>query len=160
MFNFLKRDPDFIVSQNGIDYLRRWWLIPKNKYLNIYLHKFISSDDTKAMHDHPWSSLGMILWGTYREHMPSDRMKWIKEGKRSEVVKKRYPFQPVYRDANFIHRIELNKDESGNEKPVWTLFLTGQWRRNWGFWCDFGFRPFEEYVSVTDEGNEVGRGCE
>ncbi len=149
------RKPDFVVGSAEDPYLYRWWVIPRNKYLNIYLHKFLRSDDDRALHDHPWPSLGVILWGRYREHMPKDRYNWIKHGNRDQIVKTRYPLQPVYRNANHIHRIELMQG-----KPVWTLFLTGSWTRDWGFWCDFGFRGYKEFVSNTEAGNDVGLGCD
>ena len=40
----------------GKNYLSRWHIIPRNRYFNIYLHKFVGSDDDRALHDHPWRS--------------------------------------------------------------------------------------------------------
>ena len=149
------RKPDFIIGEIDSPYLLRWWLIPRNKYFNIYLHKFCRSDDDQALHDHPWFNISFILKGKYTEHMPADRYKWISNGDREVATKTRYPLIPVFRDSNSIHRVELIKG-----KPVWTLFITGPWRRNWGFWCPFGWRPWREFVSITKGGNETGRGCE
>ncbi len=42
------RKPDFTVIGQGteeVPYLQRWWVIPRNRWFNIYLHKFQHSDD-------------------------------------------------------------------------------------------------------------------
>jgi hypothetical protein len=39
------KDPSFVVGGHVDPYLYRWYLIPRNKFLNIYLHKFLRSDD-------------------------------------------------------------------------------------------------------------------
>lgn len=46
----------------------RWWLIPRNKYFNIYLHHFLRRDEDRALHDHPWWSISFIFEGSYFEH--------------------------------------------------------------------------------------------
>ena len=49
-----KRHPDFIVGGKDNPYLLRWFVIPRNPVFNIYLHRFLRSDDDRALHDHPW----------------------------------------------------------------------------------------------------------
>ena len=46
----LSRAPDFIVGADaeGGPYLRRWWLSPRNRLFNIYLHHFLRDDDDRA----------------------------------------------------------------------------------------------------------------
>ena len=41
----LGRQPDFVVGKPEDPYLLRWWVIPRNKRFNVYLHKFLRSDD-------------------------------------------------------------------------------------------------------------------
>jgi len=154
------RKPDFVIGNDDDVYLRRWWLVRRNGFLNIYLHQFIRSDDDRALHDHPWSNISILLTGRYKEVMPVNRYDWVNKKDRNEKVKMRYPFIPIFRDANWIHRIELMKRKDGTEKPMWTLFITGPWRRPWGFWCHFGWRYYKEFVAQTKGGNKVGRGCE
>lgn len=66
--------PSKIIMLDGIDggpkreYLWRWHIIPRNRWFNIYLHKFAHGDDDRALHDHPWPSASLILDGRYREH--------------------------------------------------------------------------------------------
>lgn len=132
-------------------YLIRYRLIPNNKFMNIYLHKFMASDLDEALHDHPWASIGILLNGCYNEHVPQDYEKWLKGDRQTKIIK-RYPFVPIYRKSTAIHRIELIDNQ-----PIWTIFITGRWVRNWMFWCPQGPVPNEEFL--TKDGNSVGKGC-
>mgnify|MGYP000066528385 CR=1 FL=1 len=51
------------------------------------------------------------------------------------------------------HRIELVAG------PVWTLFLTGPFRREWGFHCPQGWRHWRDFTSGAN-GERVGKGCD
>lgn len=66
--------PSKTIMLDGIDggprrpYLTRWHIIPRNRWFNLYLHKFVHGDDDRALHDHPWVSASLLLEGRYREH--------------------------------------------------------------------------------------------
>ncbi len=152
--NVVLRNPD------GKVYLRRWWLLPPSAKLgfNVYLHNFMNSDEDRALHDHPWWNLSILLWGSYLEHIPKDHKKWTKDADRNETIKTRYPLIPIYREPEAIHRVELFKNPDGTERSVWTLFITGPKVREWGFWCPFGFRYNREFLDPT--GMEKGPGCD
>jgi hypothetical protein len=143
------RKPDFVVGPSGYPYLLRWWVIPRNQCFNIYLHRFMRSDDPRAPHDHPWHNVSILLKGEYLEHLP--------EG----AVKLRKPWRPwapwrVYaRRATAAHRIELIVCG----RPVWSLFFTGPVIRRWGFHCPKGWVFWKDFVSTTPGGNEIGKGC-
>ena len=107
----LMRKPDLYLK----GYLRRWWLIPRNKYFNIYLHCFEGSDDDRALHDHPWWSLSFKLWGSLREHLVGCKQRDI------------ISLLPYVRTPKTLHRMELRS------KNAWTLFITGPRLRDWGF---------------------------
>jgi hypothetical protein len=156
------REPDFIVENDGKEYLYRWFLIPRNKLgFNIYLHRFLQSDEDRALHDHPWWSIGIILWGKYKEHVPEDYNDWHRHLNRNTKVKKRWPLIPVFRGVGNIHRIELYQDKKGNEKQVTTLFITGPRIRDWGFWCPKGWRHYKEFIDDSESGkHKTGLGCE
>ena len=49
-----RRPADFVIGGAERPYLRRWWVIPRNRLFNVYLHQFLRSDDDRALHDHPW----------------------------------------------------------------------------------------------------------
>lgn len=121
----------------GAGYLLRWHLIPRNRFFNIYLHKFIGNDDERALHDHPWHSLSIRLKGELWEYTP-----WVQLAPRIK-----------YRSATMAHRIEL-VDKS---KPAWTIFITGPAIREWGFHCKNGWQHWS--TMTTKDGKTIG-GCE
>lgn len=140
------RAPDFLIGgTDGDPYMRRWFVIPRNKRIgNIYLHHFLHDDDDRAPHCHPWPSLSLMLRGHLRELYLDDqnREHW-RELKAPSVV---------YRSATFRHRLIV-------VRPAWTIFCTGRVVRQWGFWCENKrFVPWEDFVSRTDKG-KVGKGC-
>lgn len=139
-----KRKPDFIVKNQDGNYLSRWWVIPRNKIFNIYLHRFDGDDDDRALHDHPWLNLSIILKGSYIEHRILSG--GVNSAKRyaAGAIKFRLPWA--------AHRISLV------EKPTFTLFITGPVVRIWGFHCPNGWRPWTEFISERDKGS-IGKGC-
>lgn len=175
---FRRRPPDFVIGSEDNPYLHRWWIIPKNRLFNIYLHKFMRSDDDRALHDHPWSwNLSIIIRGSYIEHMPKNKKTFGKDGDFRTVTKIRKAWRPVFRWGTTPHRIELYKRYVfGEPKPshtfpglpiqvtgeahVWTIFITGNNVRDWGFYCRQGWRRWQDFVSLRQGGNGVGRGCE
>ena len=58
--------PHQIISDGQRPYLLRRYLLPPNPWLNLYLHKFVGSDDPGGLHDHPWTFATLILAGSYR----------------------------------------------------------------------------------------------
>lgn len=148
-----RRDPDFIIGGAEQPYLKRWWLIPRNRVFNIYLHNMLRDDDDRALHDHPWWNVSIILRGGYDEHMPKFPREW--PWNRDLAVQARRAGQIVLRRANAVHRLTL---PTGNAES-WSLFITGPVVRHWGFWCPNGWRFWREFVDGRDAG-AVGRGCE
>lgn len=140
-----RRPPDFIVGGKEDPYLMRWWVIPRNRFFNVYLHHFLRSDDDRALHDHPWWNLSILLKGEYTEHTIAAG------GVHRAVVRRAGQFK--FRGAKSAHRIELHNG------LCWTLFLTGPTLRTWGFHCARGWRPWKEFVDDRDSG-KIGRGCE
>ncbi len=139
------RPPDFVIGGRDNPYLLRWWVIPRNRWFNIYLHHFLRSDDDRALHDHPWWNVSILLDGSYTEHT-------IAQGGVNHRA--RYVDGDIrLRGATAAHRIELD------EGSCWTLFITGPVLRNWGFHCPAGWRPWQQFVDGKDSGS-VGRGCE
>jgi len=134
----MARRPDFVI---GADYLRRWWIIPRNEGCNIYLHQIMHSDDDRALHDHPWANTSYILSGSYIEHTP-------------DGVFTRVAGDIVERDAGHLHRLEV----IDGAPPVVSLFITGPKVRDWGFQCPQGWVPWQEFTDPNDS-SQSGRGC-
>ena len=136
-----RRVPDFIIGKPGSPYLRRWWVIPRNRFFNIYLHEFLRSDDDRALHDHPWVNCSILLRGTYWEHLESG------------YALRRYAGDVIFRRSGKIaHRIEII------DAPAWTLFITGPRYREWGFRCPAGWVHWQDFTAPRNPG-DVGKGC-
>jgi hypothetical protein len=135
-FDATWRDPDLLIGPENNPYLRRWWLVPRNPFLNVYLHNIRRSDDaTRGLHDHPWWSVSVLLKGSYYEIVPlnprnprgrTQRLFW-----RSGSV--------IFRGAKHAHRLEVTLPKAN----VWTLFITGPRFRQWGFWEPEGWRAHD-----------------
>lgn len=142
-----RRAPDFIIGKPGSPYLRRWWVIPRNRFFNVYLHEFLRSDDDRALHDHPWVNCSILLRGTYWEHLDG-RL----PGMVGRVVKRTEGDIVLRRSGKIAHRIELL------DGPVWTIFITGPRYREWGFRCPTGWVHWQKFTAPRDSG-DVGEGC-
>ena len=142
-----RRDPDFIIGGRADRYLERWFVIPRNPLFNIYLHRFWRSDDDRALHDHPWWNLSLILSGGYVEHT-------IAAGGVNHRVERRSGAW-AFRLGRAAHRIELLP---GLEGQTITLFITGPRFREWGFHCpDAGWRHWRDFTG--EDSGEIGWGC-
>lgn len=151
-----KREPDVFIGGRENTYMRRWYVIPHNKWFNIYLHQFLRSDDDRALHDHPWWNLSWVLSGGYYEvtaqmpglhevmdavHYRGEKEHALKPGGKRKY-RWRNPGALAWRQAKAAHRLQLARDLSG-ELSAWSLFITGPKVRVWGFWCREGWVAFD-----------------
>ena len=97
--------------------------------INLYLHRYDNSDDDRGLHDHPWKSVSILLWGNHR-------LWW---------------FIPKFRSAEYAHRVILNSNFA------FTLFLTFRKEREWGFHCPKGWVHWKDFTSP--DGQQTGAGC-
>ena len=134
------RPPDFVIGPAHNPYLRRWHLVRDRAAGNTYLHQILRDDDDRALHDHPWDSQSHVLAGVLREIM-TDGERLLGAGTRAA------------RSAESAHRLEVV------EGPVWSLFTTGPWRREWGFHCPNGWRHWRDFTDSESGGGQIGRGC-
>ena len=129
----LSGKPHQTINNLDTPYLRRWYLIPPNRRLNIYFQfHFQRSDDDRALHDHPWAFVSLPLAGAYLEITESGLML-------------RTPGSVAVRRAQHRHRIRLLTNPDGTERGCWTLLITGPHRRQWGFWCGRRFVPWQQF---------------
>lgn len=132
---WLTGTPHFVIGGEDNPYLLRWFVIPRNSFVNCYLHKFLRSDDDRALHDHPWPFLSWVLRGEYIEHTQT-----------KTALRTRWSL--AYRPAATAHRVQLLRNErTGREQPVWTLIVTGRNGRPWGFYCPRGWVHWEKFDS-------------
>lgn len=159
------RPADFLIGGHDEPYLARWLITPwsglyrdisepdktlwqklVSRLPGVYLHEFYHSDDDRALHDHPWVNVSLVLDGQYHEHT-------IRAGG-INVRHLRRAGSMVFRRASAAHRVELV-----DGKPCRSLFFFGFRLRNWGFHCaERGWVPWAEFVSPYDRG-AVGKGC-
>ena len=152
-----RRPPNYIVGADDPAgaYLRRWYLIPRNRFVNIYLHNFLRSDDDRALHDHPWHWASLLLLGSYIEHT-------IAAGG-VQHTNVRFAGSIKCAGPKAAHRVALWRTLQGNPSPCWTLFITGPRVRNWGFHCPLqGWIPWQRFTRAGVDGKpgEIGPGCE
>lgn len=131
-----KRPPDLtIFRRNHEQYIRRWYLCPRNRYFNAYLHETLLDDD-EPPHDHPWPNVSIILRGGYWETkfypLQDQRGQWHFPS----AVHWRAPGSVVFRRATTAHRLMV---ENTDARSSWSLFLTGPVLRDWGFWGQRGW---------------------
>ena len=120
--NFIaKRKPDFIIpySKHKV-YMERWFIIPRNKFFNIYLHQYTKPDPDYTLHDHPWFSMSFILFSGFVEQtIKYGGVMYYKKLKQGNL----HFMTPWH-----THRISLVTCGICR-----TLFITGPVIREWGF---------------------------
>ena len=108
-------------------YMKRWVL--NLGVFSVRLHKWICSDDHRALHDHPYCFVVLVLKGEYEDVTPNG-VEVLKTG------------SIRFRHAKHVHTVRVTKS------PTWTLLLCGPWVRNWGFYKDGKFVRREKYFKM------------
>jgi hypothetical protein len=122
----------------GSDPLLTRWTLFRIPAFGIYIHKFLRSDYDRALHDHPWPFVSIILKGGYYEvhDQTTDglqEMTWYGSG------------SVLVRSAEWRHRVKLEEDpriirmRGLKRKTAWTLIFVGRRSRKWGFWLPSGW---------------------
>lgn len=150
--NWFWRKADFAIGGWEDPYLLRWYVLPRNRWINLYLHKFCRDDDDRALHDHPWWFVSVMIRGMYTEIIAQDP-----EANSGRGFVRSAP-SIAFRRAEHRHRVVLERDDAGEIVPCWTLVITGPRVRDWGFWCPQGFVHWKDFTT-GDQGEKVGRGC-
>lgn len=142
-------------------YMLRWWVWRLRWFSSCYINNVLRSDDDRALHDHPWWNISIVLLGGYWEWGPKwmgpvpgpyvpSRIAW--RGPGSVVIRRR---------AHWLHRLELDPNKAKQETI--SLFLTGPAMRRWGFrvpetgeWIDA--RDWEQHLANTGQSpGTIGR---
>lgn len=135
-----RRPPDFVIGGQENPYLRRWWLIPRNRFFNVYLHQFLRSDDDRAHHTHPWLfNVSAVMRDQYVEHVIERGGLLRRITRQAGAIKFRWGESP--------HRVELVDGQ-----PCWTIFITGPRVREWGFFCSDRFVHLQDFTQPTGAG--------
>lgn len=147
------REPDFTIGPaDESPYMLRWWWLPRNRFLNMYVHVFLKDDEDRAYHDHPWASLSLLCRGKLKELFYTDvEIEFGGTPTGSRIIE---AGQWSYRPAKFAHRLIV----PAQQEPPITIFITGPRIRSWGFHCAQGWRHWKDFVDTTTKG-AIGRGC-
>lgn len=108
------------------------------------LHHIVREDRDRHLHDHPWDFWSIMLpGGSYVEARPYDvdDPLWIGE-EEVTVETVRLPGSIAFRRATDRHKITAVTGE------VWTLFITGPYKNQWGFFTRKGKVPYRAYLGL------------
>lgn len=107
--------PCKIIMDGENPYLERYYLFTLRN-TRFYIHRFVASDPSRGLHNHPWRwAISIVLLGYYYEHTHYgiSRINWI-----NGLV------------GDSFHRVIL----PANRKDVWTFFFHQKNRaKHWGF---------------------------
>lgn len=125
LYNFSGNLPCRLIDIDGNPYLERYF-IGKIFGITFYLHRFVSADTERNVHDHPWGwAFALVLAGGYQEErlqyfdLKSDG--WVSKNRNIHRGKINVINAPVF------HRI-------GSAEPeTYTLFVHGPRIKGWGF---------------------------
>lgn len=137
---------DFVIGDSLDPYMLRWYVIPRNRVFNVYLHLILRSDDARALHDHPWPSVSALLSGELGEWRLAKGKAEFRQFREGQIV---------FRRASAAHRLVLPHPG----KSALTLFITGPKVREWGFLCPRGWRHWRDFTAPGDSGR-VDKGCD
>lgn len=140
--------PHLTITKDGDPYLTRWWLLPygETRYRArrhmpaVLLHRIHRPDHDRAMHDHPWWFVTIVLRGGYVERRDVNGL---------VQVQYRRAGRWAFRRATDLHTI------ASVEENTWTVCVVGPKRREWGFmgpdgWVDW--RTFTAGTGWTEHG--------
>ena len=82
---------------------------------SVRVHHWLSNDDPRAFHDHPWWFVTIVVKGGYVDF---------------NSVKPEKLTAPAIRFRKAAHKHTVIPDESG----CWTILITGRPLHTWGFW--------------------------
>ncbi|MDF1693939.1 MAG: hypothetical protein P1U47_16300 [Zhongshania sp.] len=123
----------------GVDYLRRWHIVPRNRLFNVYLHHVTGNDPDVNLHDHPWLfNYSMVLRGEIEEEMPAST-RTLSTGSLTARL------------GRAPHRLLLKTPDS------LTLFITGPKIRKWGFYTPQGWVSSKGYLRADGDGRSANK---
>ncbi len=120
-----------MISQDGMPYLKRWYLI-RTPWFSLRFHKILMSDLDRDLHDHPWDWISIMVKGSYVETTNRSE-KTVKAG----MINRHRARTP--------HKLTLLTPE------VWTIFITGREFRQWGFHTPDGWVSSDKYFNLGEK---------
>jgi hypothetical protein len=113
-----------LLGRDECPYARRWVL--DFGPFSLRVHHWYRSDDKRNPHDHPWWFLTFVLAGSYEDwSYPIVRGRPRTDTK---IVDRLRPGSVRFRHSHHVHAVSVAPG------GCWTLLVTGQESRRWGFW--------------------------
>ena len=116
--------PCRLIDIEGEPYLERYY-VGCFLGITVYLHRFVSADGDRSLHDHPWKlAVSAVLCGSYHER----RLVHLDTKQRTGMLTKliHVKWLNIIRGSDF-HQIINAKPET------WTLFIHTKKSKGWGF---------------------------
>jgi len=136
-----------LIGDDPNDLLMIRWIVFRTPSFGIFIHKFCRSDHERALHDHPWNFLSIILRGGYTEVF--ERCSPACEYGEFQDSAWRRPGSILYRPATWKHRVILDPG-----KTSWSLVFVSGRKRKWGFWVNgkwCWWRTYNPYTGICEE---------
>lgn len=126
------------LGRASCPYLRRW-VFNFGPAGSVRVHHWTASDDPRALHDHAWWFLTLVIKGGYTDATvnPPDEA-WEKYVGMDHL----HAGSVRYRSAYHAHSVIV--DPGG----CWTVMLTGPVSRDWGFWVDGTWMRMRKYFKL------------
>jgi hypothetical protein len=134
-----------IISGEGKVHFRRYRIL-ETPWFSLYIHNILESDLDLHMHDHPWDFVSVMLSGGYLEYteknpegnyfLPIDFNTW--------------DIPSLYINAHVAE--DLHKIKLIDGKPVWSIFLCGPRRREFGYGVNGKWIHNKEYREFKNTG--------
>lgn len=142
-------------------YLYRWTLLRLPFGYKVYLHHFVGDDWSLDFHDHPKRFISIGLHGWYEEHTPVTDAELLEL---TAIVRRMSAADP---DSTMtledpicvtIHSAPWVRTFPAEHKhrictpsgSCWTAVIVGPSSREWGFWNNRTFIPWDKYVRGHD----------
>lgn len=153
-----------IVNCDRDPYLLRWYVI-RTERVGVFIHKFVRSDEDRALHDHPWDFIVIPIWRGYFEHSESrwgDVSLWDLD-RMTEPIPPRTTTTDLVTGVLQVNPVDLDKVvglrrrvrpflgtrfrrgtyrhrvELIEGRCSWSIFIRFRKFRDWGFWPKDGF---------------------
>jgi hypothetical protein len=173
LIDLARRTPYFhLYHADGTIYMERYWIVPSARPgsaskagcyvatwrqpirwilqklgIAVRLHCIHTPDLDRAMHDHPWTFISVVLRGWYIEARPLRPESFLPTSSDpEEEMEQSHPRAAGgYALRRFYHRHKITAVSPGG---VWTLFVTFRKRQPWGFYTPGGKIWWQVFESV------------
>lgn len=139
-----------IYGPDGSLYMERK---PLTRFRWLRLHITYRSDIDIHLHDHPWWNISWVIRNGYIERVPDSQDQhptFDQAGMAHDELRK--PGAVVFRRATDRHRLLLKLDTTAMaEMASVSVFVTGPWRRKWGFYTESGWVYWKDYLHERPE---------